>query len=213
MKPVPESASGRRRFLARLATLTAGLVLPWRARMIEAAPQETAAYDGFLGEIMLIAGTYPPKGWAFCNGQLLSIAQNQALYSLLGNTYGGNGQTTFALPDFRARVVMHQGQGPGLSPRPMGERAGVVGHTLLATEIPAHTHVARAASASGTVVTPGNTVVPARSAASIPQWGTTADAALAPGAMTSAGGSQAHTNEQPYLVLNYVIALQGQFPS
>lgn len=214
MKSNAQTVPARRRFLARLATLAAGLALPWRARLLDAAPQETSAFEGYLGEIMLIAGNYPPRGWAFCNGQLLSISQNMALFSLLGTTYGGNGQTTFALPDFRARVVMHQGEGSGLSPRVMGERAGEVAHTLLTTEIPAHTHLARASSAVGTVATPGSTVVPARSAAQVPQWGTSVDATLGPGAMLSAGGSQPHTNEQPYLVINYVICISGgQYPS
>src|SRR5262245_48271628 len=100
----------RRRFLARLAAISAGLVVPWRARVV-AAPQQTAAYDGYLGEIMLFGGNFAPRSWALCNGQLLPISQHTALFSLLGTTYGGNGVTTFALPNLQGRVVLHQGQG------------------------------------------------------------------------------------------------------
>ena len=162
---------------------------------------------------MLIAANFPPKGWALCNGQLLPINQNQALFSLLGTQYGGNGSTNFALPNLQGRVVVHAGQGPGLSPRVVGERSGEQAHTLLLTETPAHTHVARGSSAAGTVVAPANTVVPARNAAQIPEWGTTVNAALGAVAMTSTGGSQPHENMQPYLCLNYVIAVVGIYPS
>jgi microcystin-dependent protein len=213
MMPAPETPA-RRRFLGRLLTLAAGLALPWRARPLVAAPQESTAAEGYLGEIMLLAFNFPPKNWALCNGQLLSIAQNPALFSLLGTTYGGNGQTTFGLPDLRARVAMHQGQGAGLSPRSMGERSGETSHTLTPSELPSHTHVARGSSAAGSVAMPGNTVVPARNAAQIPQWGTTVDSALSPpAAMTNVGGNQPHGNEQPYLVINYVICIAGVFPS
>jgi len=202
----------RRRFLARLAAVSAGLLVPWRAR-VAATPQQTAAFDGYLGEIMLFAGNFAPRFWAFCNGQLLPIQQNMGLFSLLGTTYGGNGQTTFALPDLRGRVVLHQGQGSGLTPRVMGEKGGELNHSLLMTEMPAHTHTVRVASGAGTVVAPANTVIHARNPAQIPQWGTSVDTALGSGAMTSVGGSQAHPNTQPYLALSYVICLQGQFPS
>jgi microcystin-dependent protein len=213
MTPAPDPGSPRRQFLARLAAFAAGLALPWQARRLEAAPQGTEAAQGYLGEIMLTAFNFAPKGWALCNGQLLPIAQNQGLFSLLGTQYGGNGQTTFALPDMRGRVVIHQGQGPGLGSHVIGERSGEQAHTLLLTETPAHTHVARGSSAFGTVVSPANTVVPARNGAQIPEWGVTVDTALGAVAMTNTGGSQAHENQQPYLCLNYVIALQGIFPS
>jgi microcystin-dependent protein len=202
----------RRRFLARLAAISAGLFVPWRARLV-AAPQQGAAFDGYLGEIMLFGGNFAPRGFALCNGQLLSISQNTALFSLLGTTYGGNGQTTFALPNLQGRVVLHQGQGPGLSPRSMGQTGGELAHTLVLNEMPAHAHTVRVSSSAGTVVAPGNTVIHARNAAQIPQWGTTVDTALATAAMTSSGGGQPHMNMQPYLALNYVICIQGQYPS
>ena len=205
-------ANSRRRFLARLAAISAGLLVPWRAR-IAAAPQQGAAFDGYLGEIMLFGGDFAPRGWAFCNGQLLSISQNMGLFSLLGTTYGGNGQTTFALPNLQGRVALHRGQGPGLTPHTIGETGGELAHSLLMNEMPSHTHTVRVSSGTGTASAPSNTVIHARNAAQIPQWGTTIDTALATGAMTSVGGGQPHANVQPYLALNYVICIQGQYPS
>lgn len=199
----------RRRFIGRILAAFAGAAFFGRARRSEA---EVQAIEPYLGEIMLFSGNFAPKGWALCNGQLLAINQNQALFSLLGTTYGGNGSTTFALPDLRGRVPIHQGQGPGLSPRVLGERAGAEHHTLAVAEMPAHAHVARASSAAGTAAGPAG-MVPARNPAQIPQYGPSADATLAAGAISAAGGSQSHTNMQPVLTLNYVIALQGTFPS
>ena len=160
---------------------------------------------------MLWAGNFAPKGWALCNGQLLPIAQNQALFSLLGTMYGGNGQTTFALPDMRGRTPMHFGQGPGLSARALGERPGEEAHTLVLAEMASHTHTARGTTAFGTSASPAG-MVPARSAAQIPQFGATADTLMAP-VIALAGGGQPHENRQPYTALNYVIALQGVYPS
>jgi len=209
MAPSTRSALDRRWFLGRLAAVLAGAALPWRPRPAQAAPQEVGPY---IGEIMLISWNFPPKGWTFCNGQLLPINQNQALYSILGTTYGGDGRQTFALPDLRGRVPIHMGQGPGLSPRSRGERAGEPAHTLILSELPSHTHVARASSALGSSANPSASLVPARNAAQIPQWGSTVDATLGSGAITSTGGSQPHDNLQPYLTLNYVIALTGTYP-
>lgn len=165
----------------------------------------------YIGDILLISFNFAPKNWALCNGQLLPINQNQALFSILGTNYGGNGQTNFALPDLRDRVAIHMGQGTGLSNYIIGQRAGEQAHTLTLTELPAHTHVARGSSAIGGSASPAG-MVPARNAAQIPQYGATADAIMAPGAISSAGGSQAHLNMQPYLGLNFVIALVGAFP-
>jgi microcystin-dependent protein len=200
----------RRRFLARLGLIAAGAALPWRPRAASAATQAVGPY---LGEIMLVSWNFPPKGWTFCNGQLLPINQNQALFSVLGTTYGGDGRVNFALPNLQGCVAIHQGQGPGLSPRALGERAGETAHTLVLSELAAHTHVARASSAAGTAANPSATLVPARNAGQIPQWASAADTTLSPSAISPAGGSQPHSNLQPYLVLNYVIALQGTFPT
>jgi microcystin-dependent protein len=161
----------------------------------------------FLGEIKIISWNFPPKGWAFCNGQFLPINQNQALFSILGTTYGGNGQTTFALPDFRDRSPIHQGNGFTL-----GQQGGQAAHTLTQSELPAHIHGMKANNTDGGEVFPtgkvwGKTAVnPYVAAAS-------ANAAMAQGTIVNAGGSQPHENRQPYLTLNFIIALQGIFPS
>jgi len=200
------AALPRRDFLGRIAVFLAGAVLFGRARRAEADTQP------YLGEIMLFGGNFAPRGYALCNGQLLPINQNQALFSLLGTQYGGNGQTTFALPDFRGRVPIHFGQGPGLSTHTIGQTAGTEGHFLLLTEMPAHAHVARGSSAVGVTANPSG-MYPARCAAQIPQWAATANTTLAASAIASTGGSQPHPNVQPVLALNFVIALQGVFPS
>jgi microcystin-dependent protein len=163
--------------------------------------------EPFLGQIILFGGNFAPRGWAFCNGQLLAINQNTALFSLLGTTYGGNGQTTFALPDLRGRVPLHFGQGPGLSSYTEGQVGGAESVTLLATQMPAHTHSQPATAGDETTNRP-NAAVPARGGV----YANTPDGSnLA--ATTSAGGGQPHTNLQPYLTLNYCIALEGIFPS
>jgi microcystin-dependent protein len=166
--------------------------------------------DPFVAEIRIFPFNFAPKGWAFCDGQVMLIAQNTALYSLLLTTYGGNGTTTFALPDLQGRAPMHPGQGPGLSARTLGESAGSDTVTLQESELPAHSHAVRAASddaafktASGKLVASGNTMF-ANTAAP--------NRTLAPEALAPAGGGQPHNNLQPYLTLNFCIALLGVFP-
>ena len=208
ISPAPSPALPRRRFLGRMLAAVAGAsFLGWPKR----AKAVTQGIEPYLGEIMLWAGTFAPRGWALCNGQVLSISQNTALFSLLGTTYGGNGQTTFALPDLRGRTPMHFGQGPGLSARALGEKPGEEAHLLVFAEMPSHTHTARGTTVFGTSASPAG-MVPARSAAQIPQFGPTADTLMAP-VIAAAGGGQPHENHQPYLALNYVIALQGVYPS
>ena len=167
----------------------------------------------------MFAGNFPIRGYAFCQGQLLSISQNTALFSILGTTYGGNGQTTFGLPDLRGRVPMGTGQGPGLTPRTLGEMAGAENVTLLTTQIPAHTHTLtvtpQAVSGAGTTADPTN-AYPANSGALDKEYsasGTMVNMGAANGTIGVAGGSQPHTNIQPYLVINFLIALEGYFPS
>ena len=168
----------------------------------------------FLAEIKMFAGNFAPRGYAFCSGQILSIAQNTALFSLLGTTYGGNGQTTFALPDLRGRVPIHPGQGPGLSLYNLGEQGGAETVTLIATQIPAHTHALNVNTGAGTNAAPAANEVLAASTARDKLYTTAApNATLAPQAVGTAGGSQPHTNIQPYLSVNFIIALQGIFPS
>src|SRR5882757_4158278 len=164
--------------------------------------------EPFLSEIRMMSFNFAPKGWAFCDGQLLPINQNQALFSLLGTTYGGNGQTNFALPDLRGRVPTHTGgQGHFL-----GERGGEQAHTLTMSEIPQHFHTASATSTSGDLfVATGNVL--AASPAQLYAPATANLTTLIPSSVTTMGGSQAHENMQPYLVLVFCIALQGIFPS
>ncbi|WP_028652994.1 phage tail protein [Nocardioides halotolerans] len=163
--------------------------------------------EPFLGEIRLMSFNFAPKGWAACDGQILPINQNQALFSLLGTMYGGNGQTTFALPDLRGRVPIHQSDF-----HTMGERAGQEAHTLTVAELPQHTHVVHATTATGdTPVAPGNLLADSPSQLYGSPSGLTT---LHPSTVGAVGGSQPHQNLQPYLTLNYCIAISaGIFPS
>jgi microcystin-dependent protein len=173
--------------------------------------------DPFIAEIRMFAGNFAPRGWAFCQGQILSIAQNTALFSLLGTTYGGNGQTTFALPDLRGRVPVGTGQGPGLPSVNLGEQAGAPTHTLTNTEMPAHNHPAQTAgiNAPGTASSPGGNTWATSTARDNVYTSGTPSAPMAAGSVSVgiAGGSQPHNNMQPYLGMNYIIALEGIYPS
>jgi len=161
--------------------------------------------EPFLSEIRIMSFGFPPKGWALCNGQLLPINQNQALFSLLGTTYGGDGRVNFALPNLQGRVPIHFGNGATL-----GERGGEQAHTLTISELPQHVHVANGTSANGTTPVPtGNVLGQALNAYRPADTLTT----LQPASISNVGGSQAHLNMQPFLVLNFCIALQGIFPS
>jgi microcystin-dependent protein len=162
--------------------------------------------EPFLAEVRLMSFVFAPKGWALCNGQLLPINQNQALFSLLGTTFGGDGRVNFALPDLRGRTPIHVGNGHTL-----GERGGEQAHTLSISEIPTHTHVAVATSAAGNTPVPTNDLL-----AGTPSQiysGASGLTSLTPGSVTNTGGSQAHLNMQPFLTLSFCIALQGIFPS
>lgn len=164
----------------------------------------------FIGEIRMVGFNFPPQGWAFCDGQLLGIAQNTALFSLLGTTYGGDGRTTFGLPDLRGRVPLHHGggSGPGLSPYSLGQNGGFETVTLTAAQMPSHSHSQPCSSDDPNAGSPVNNV-PA--AVANPVYANTANSAMA---VTGAvGGSQPHENRQPYLAINFCIALQGIFPS
>lgn len=196
--------------------------------------------DEFIGIIKLFAGNFAPQGWAFCNGQLLSISQNQALFSILGTTYGGDGRTTFGLPDLRSRVALGggQGAGPGLPSIALGQQAGEATHTLTTNEMPGHTHVAAVSGSASLSVNAGSASQSnATAGASIATPGTlsgrtftptlgfntaTPDTALNPASINTsslavtnalAGGTQPHNNMQPYLGLSYIICTNGLFPT
>ena len=162
--------------------------------------------EPFLSEIRIFSFNFPPKGWAFCNGQLLPINQNQALFSLLGTTYGGNGQTNFALPNLQGQVPIHTGSGHTL-----GERAGSSSVTLTQQQLPQHIHFAQASNTAGDVPSGTGNVLAASDVQIYSPVGTLTT--IQPGSISNVGGSQPHTNMMPYMVLNFCIALQGIFPS
>jgi len=168
--------------------------------------------DPFVGEIRMFAGNFAPVGWAFCDGQLLAISQNDALFSLLGTIYGGDGQSTFGLPDLRGRVPIHMGTGPGLSPRVIGSKGGSENVTLTTAQLPGHTHVFSASNAAGSQSDPTGAVLAA--SPSVDLYIEEAPfAALNTASMTNAGSSQPHTNLQPFQCVNFIIALFGIYPS
>lgn len=170
--------------------------------------------DPFLAEIRIFSFNFAPTGWAFCNGQLLPISQNTALFALLGTVYGGDGKSTFALPDMEGSAPMHPGQGPGLSDRVLGEQSGVDTITLLVSEIPIHSHALRASDAVGEDRVPGPDRSLARSAGGnlyCNPAGSPQDS-MAPQALGVTGGGLPHNNMMPYLTMNFCIALQGVFP-
>ncbi len=169
--------------------------------------------EPFIGEIRMFAATFAPRGWAFCNGQLLAISQNEALFSLFGTVYGGDGRTTFALPEARGRVAIHVGQGPGLSPRALGSKGGVEKVTVNENQLPVHTHepLKALSDASAQPSASGNMLA---SAGFDPYRLATPTSALAPAtAITNTGGGGSHNNLQPFLGINCIVALFGIFPA
>ena len=164
--------------------------------------------EPFLSEIKIMSFGFPPKGWALCDGQLLPINQNQALFSLLGTTYGGDGRVNFGLPNLQARTPMHVGNGHTL-----GERGGEQAHTLSISEIPTHLHVANASSVAATATIPNNTLAIATGGGFQIFGPATNLTAMNPAVVANVGGSQAHLNMQPFLTLSFCIALQGIFPT
>ena len=170
--------------------------------------------EPFVGEIRMFAGNFAPRGWAFCDGQLLAVSQNDALFSLLGTIYGGDGRTTFGLPDLRGRIPIHAGNGPGLSPRQLGSKAGNENVTLTVNQLPPHTHALNGSTAAGTAASPAGAVPSAST--TIDLYATAdpvASDALASSALANAGGSQPHSNLMPFLCVNFIIALVGIYPS
>lgn len=176
-------------------------------------PQQThAGLEPFIGEIMMFGGNFCPRGWADTNGQLLPVSQNQALFSLLGTIYGGDGRTTFALPDMRGRVALHNGQGPGLSNRKIGSKGGAETHTLNVSQMPSHTHNLKASGTSASSKSPtGKVLGKSRRKAFSNASGSLAQ--MAPQAVGTVGNGQPHNNMQPFITIRYCIALQGIYPS
>lgn len=167
--------------------------------------------DPFVAEIRIFPFNFAPKGWAFCDGQLLPLSQNTALFSLLGTTYGGDGKSTFALPDMQGNAPMHPGQGPGLSLHDLGETGGSETVSLLESEIPSHSHSVHVSQADGIERNPPGQLL--ATGIGIGQYAAPGPLTqLSPNALTPAGGDQPHNNMQPYLTLNFCIALQGVFP-
>jgi microcystin-dependent protein len=168
--------------------------------------------EAFVGEIRMFAGNFAPQNWAPCDGRLLPIAENEVLYTLLGTTYGGDGQTTFGLPDLRGRLPIGMGQGPGLSPRVQGQQMGVESVTLNVAQTPAHTHAFAAGGASSSA-SPQGLVPAAATGFSFYAAAPTASTWLAPGTVQTVGGGQPHDNVMPSLAVSFIIALAGIFPS
>ena len=166
----------------------------------------------FLGQIMLFAGNFAPRGWAFCHGQLLPISQNTALFSILGTTYGGDGRTTFGLPDLMGRQVIHKGRGPGLPTYNLGEKVGHPNTILSVANLPASGVVLRASTDEGTTPEPGPNTYVAVMADDAAVYYTSADTTLKPGNLVGAQNT-AFSNQSPYLGMNYIVALQGTYPS
>ncbi|MDH3753218.1 MAG: tail fiber protein [Acidimicrobiia bacterium] len=165
--------------------------------------------EPFLAEIRLFGFSFPPRGWALCDGQILPIDQNQSLFSLLGTTYGGDGRTTFALPDLRGRTPVHRDSGAGYS---LGAKAGEEGHPLTVAEIPSHTHTLQGSSANANATSPAGAVY-ARAAATVYRDPASNPVPMNAGAIANAGTGQPHDNMQPFLTVSYCIAVTGTFPS
>lgn len=173
--------------------------------------------DAYVGEIRMFCGTFAPKNWAFCEGQLMAISSNTALFSLLGTMYGGDGKVTFGLPDLRGRVPINQGAGPGLTQRFVGEMSGAEAITLLPQEMPAHNHLAMGSSDKGTLNSPTDSIWSEYSTGGRPPvptklYAETTDVTMAPDALAYAGQNMPHNNMQPYLSVRFIICMTGIFP-
>lgn len=168
--------------------------------------------EPFVGEIRMFAGNFAPRGWAFCDGQLLAVSQNDALFSLLGTIYGGDGRTTFGLPDMRGRIALHQGTGPGLSPRRLGSKAGAENVTLTSNQIASHTHDWNANTADATGTAPQGKVTATPQGFRVFEEAAQ-DSNLDASTIAATGGSQPHSNLMPTLCIHFIIALVGIYPS
>lgn len=204
------SAAGRRSLRQRLQSwLRPGVAQP--RQLVSMRPNSS---QPFVGEIAIFAGNFAPAGWEFCRGQLLPISENEALFQLIGTTYGGDGQETFALPNLQSRVPVHMGSGPGLSTYQLAEAAGVESVSLSTQQIPSHTHTLSASASPGTSASPLGTALADSGSGSAQYTQSTTSLVKQPTQpLGVVGGSQPHENMQPYLVVNYIISLYGTFPS
>ena len=166
----------------------------------------------FIGEIRMFAGNFAPAGWAFCDGQLMPISENDALFTLIGTTYGGDGQETFGLPNLQSRIPLHSGTGPGLTNKTLGESAGVEAVTLSTQQIPIHNHAFLVSTSSGTGTSPANAVLASGSNVSIFRPDVIPIQPMNPASLSPVGGSQPHDNMHPFICINYIISLFGIFP-
>ena len=169
--------------------------------------------EPFVGEIRMFAGNFAPVGWAFCDGQLLAVSQNDALFSLLGTIYGGDGRTTFGLPDLRGRVPIHAGSGPGLTPRNLGSKGGAENVTLTTSQLPSHNHTVPASGAGANSGTPTGRVSANTAPTNVYSTSLATNQTMNNAAVSQTGGSQSHTNLMPTLCVNFIIALFGIYPS
>ena len=168
--------------------------------------------EPFVGEIRMFAGKFAPRGWAYCDGQLLAVSQNDALFSLLGTIYGGDGRTTFGIPDLRGRIPIHAGSGPGLSPRRLGAKAGSENETLIVNQLPSHTHALKGTNDIANESSPAGHVPAQTGTFDLYQAGAPTSA-MASTMVSNVGGSRSHTNLMPFLCVNFIIALYGIYPS
>ena len=169
------------------------------------------ADEPFIGEVRWFAGNFAPRGWAFCDGQLLAISQNTALFSILGTTYGGDGRTTFGLPDMRGRSMLHAGRGPGLTPRLIGQKGGTEAETLNTSQLATHSHTLRADNTGGDSVLPNDRVI--SKAGRLRMFDANANVDMGGSSITTTGGGQSHNNMRPYITMSCIIAMQGLYPS
>lgn len=169
--------------------------------------------EPFVGEIRMFAGNFAPRGWAFCDGQLLAVSQNDALFSLLGTIYGGDGRTTFGLPDLRGRIPIHAGTGPGLSPRRLGAKGGAEKVTLTVNQLPSHSHQMQASTATASETRPEGNVTGSNTPIDIYFENTPSTVSMNANNVLNVGGSRSHTNLMPFLCVHFIIALVGIYPS
>lgn len=202
----------RRGFIARMLALVGGGALIGRVAPAATSPSRIEGGSPFVGELSIVGFNFAPVGWAMCDGQYLLISDYDALFSLIGTTYGGDGVTTFALPNLNGRAATHQGQGPGLSNQSLGELGGAETVTLTSSQLPVHSHSMRGDSAPGTSDSPAGRY-PAKNAAGVPTYGLDPSAYMGNTMLGYTGANYPHNNMQPFLTMNFIISLNGIYPT